>query len=129
MGLVRRAVMALVARGRVPAVRITEMLGRLPYDPGVRRDFRKLMRGLRTGVTRAVARELNRFPGRVLVVWSGKDPLFPFDHGRRLAACFARGSVVVAERPRAFVSLDEPDWLAERIVGFVAGGEESHDAP
>lgn len=87
------------------------------------------MRGLRPGVTRAVAGELNRFPGRVLVVWSRKDPLFPSDHGRRLAACFARGSVAVAERSRAFVSLGEPDWLTEWIVEFVAGGEESYGTP
>lgn len=38
-GFVRRAVMVLVARGGVPAERITEMLGRLPYDTGVRQGL------------------------------------------------------------------------------------------
>lgn len=129
LGLVQRAVMTLVARSTVPVEHITALLGELPRNPGVQRDFVKLLQGLRPGVTRAVAGELHRFEGRVLIVWSRKDPLFPFAHARRLAACFAHGSVVIAEHSRAFVSLDEPDWLVERLVEFLDDGEPTHGPP
>lgn len=129
LGVAKRALMKLVARGKVPTDHIDAMLGALPSDRGVRRDLVKLLDGLRPAVTEAVAEELHRFEGPVLVVWSRKDPLFPFGHGERLAGCFPRGSVAVAERSRAFVSLDEPDWLTERLIEFIDGGEPAPDAP
>ncbi|WP_215451861.1 alpha/beta fold hydrolase [Streptomyces sp. ATCC 21386] len=122
LGLVKRLMMMLVARSRVAPATIGELIGALPHDRAVQRDFTKLLRGLRPEVTRAVAGELHRFRGRVLVVWSRKDPLFPFEHAQRLAACFPRSSVVIAEHSRAFVSLDEPDWLVERITEFIDDG-------
>jgi pimeloyl-ACP methyl ester carboxylesterase len=127
LDLVKRAMMLLVSRSSVPTPAITELIGALPGDRGVQRDFAKLLRGLRPSVTRAVAKELHRFRGRVLVVWSRKDPLFPFDHAQKLAACFPHSSVVIAEHSRAFVSLDEPDWLVERITEFI-DDEPSGDA-
>ncbi|MFD7865671.1 alpha/beta fold hydrolase [Streptomyces sp. NPDC059783] len=126
LGPVQRAVMALVARSRVPVDRIDAMVGELPRDRGVQRDFVKLVRGLRPAVTRAVAGELGRFERPVLIVWSRKDPLFPFGHAERLAACFPDSSVVVAERSRAFVSLDEPDWLVERLAEFIGPVAPAH---
>ncbi|WP_330241738.1 alpha/beta fold hydrolase [Streptomyces sp. NBC_00525] len=128
LGLAKRALMTLVARSKVPTDRIDEMLGALPSDRGVQRDFVKLLAGLRPAVTKAVAQELHRFKGPVLVVWSRKDPLFPFGHAERLAGCFSRSSVAVAEKSRAFVSLDEPEWLTERLIEFIDGGGPSHDA-
>lgn len=119
LGLFKRAMMMLVSRSGVATETIAELIGALPHDQGVQRDFTKLLRGLRPEVTRAVAGELHRFRGRVLVVWSRKDPLFPFDHAQRLAECFPHSSVAIAEHSRAFVSLDEPDWLVERITEFL----------
>ncbi|MFI6729045.1 alpha/beta hydrolase [Streptomyces sp. R-74717] len=128
LGFVKRAMMMLVSRSKVASGTVAELLGALPYDRGVQRDFTKLLRGLRPEVTSAVAEELHRFKGRVLVVWSRKDPLFPFDHAQRLAACFPHSSVAIAEHSRAFVSLDEPAWLAERITEFIDDGGPSDDA-
>ncbi|MGW1186230.1 alpha/beta fold hydrolase [Streptomyces drozdowiczii] len=128
LGLAKRALMTLVARSKVPTDRIDEMLGALPSDRGVQRDFVKLLAGLRPAVTEAVAPELHRFKGPVLVVWSRKDPLLPFGHAERLAGCFSRSAVAVAEKSRAFVSLDEPEWLTERLIEFIDGGGPSHDA-
>lgn len=128
LGLAKRALMALVARSKVPADRVDEMLGELPGSRGVQRDFVKLLDGLRPTVTKAVAEELHRFKGPVLIVWSRKDPLFPFGHAEKLADCFSRSSVAIAEKSRAFVSLDEPDWLTEQLTEFIDGGRPSHDA-
>lgn len=127
LGLVKRAMVTLVARSRVAPATIAELLGALPDNRGVQRDFAKLLRGLRPAVTSAVAGELHRFRGPVLVVWSRKDPLFPFDHAQRLAGCFPHSSVVIAEHSRALVSIDEPDWLVERITEFLDEDEPSDD--
>jgi pimeloyl-ACP methyl ester carboxylesterase len=89
----------------------------------VRRDLTKLLRTLRPEVTRAVAGELHQFKQPVLIAWSKRDPLFPLDHAERLAACFPRASVVLAEHSRAFISIDEPEWLTDRILDFVAVDE------
>jgi pimeloyl-ACP methyl ester carboxylesterase len=59
----------------------------------------------------------------VLIAWSKRDPLFPLDHAERLAACFPRASVALVERSRAFISIDQPEWLTERILEFIAGEE------
>lgn len=128
VGLVKRAFMMLVSRSKIPVESITEMLGELPGDSGIQRDFVELLNGLRPDVTRAVAEELHRFKGRVLIVWSRQDPLFPFDHARKLAACFSHGSVTIAEHSRAFVSLDGPDWLVERLLESIDDGKPSQDA-
>lgn len=124
LGVVKRTMMLLVSRRRSEPAVLDELLGALPTDRGVQRDLTKLVRNLRPEVTRAVAEELHRFPGPVLVVWSRRDPLFPFEHAQRLASCFSDSSVVIAENSRAFVSIDEPEWLADRIVEFV-GSEDN----
>lgn len=118
--MVMPIMMSLVSRRKSDAAFLDELIGDLRTDPGVRRDLRKLLRNLRPEVTRAVASELYQFKQPVLIAWSKRDPLFPLNHAERLAACFPRASVVLAERSRAFISIDEPEWLAEHILNFVA---------
>lgn len=127
LGVVARAVMLLVSRRRSDPAFLDELLGELRSDPGVQRDFVKLLRGLRPEITRAVAQQLHRFERPVLVVWSRHDPLFPFHHGQRLASLFPDASVAVAENSRAFVSIDEPEWLADRIAEFAGAVTEDKD--
>jgi pimeloyl-ACP methyl ester carboxylesterase len=122
--MVMRIMMSLVSRRRSDDAFLDELAGDLRTDRGVRRDLRKLLRNLRPEVTGAVADELLQFKRPVLIAWSKRDPLFPLDHAERLAACFGRASVVLAERSRAFISVDEPEWLAERILDFVAVDED-----
>jgi pimeloyl-ACP methyl ester carboxylesterase len=119
-GLVVRIMMALVSRRRSDPAFLAELMGNLRTDSGVQRDLTKLLRNLRSEVTSAVAEELHRFKHPVLIAWAKHDPLFPLDHAERLAACFPQASVVLAERSRAFISIDEPEWLSERILEFVA---------
>ncbi|MEU6084916.1 alpha/beta hydrolase [Streptomyces sp. NPDC047108] len=116
---VQRLLMKFVARSRVPDQELSGLLGALPYDRGVQRDLGGLLRNLRPQVTQDIAAELHTFPGPVLIAWSRKDPLFPLDHAYRLAERLPGASVVIAEKSRAFVSLDEPEWLAERLLEFL----------
>lgn len=114
-----RIMMALVSRRRSSSAFLDELAGDLRTNPGVQRDLRKLLRNLRPEVTSAVAGELHRFKQPVLIAWARHDPLFPLNHAERLAGCFPQASVVLAERSRAFISIDEPQWLSERILEFV----------
>ncbi|MQS09007.1 alpha/beta fold hydrolase [Streptomyces sp. IF17] len=121
----RRLLMKFVARNPVPHRQLAELLGALPHDRGVQRDLTGLLRTLRPEVTRKVVPRLGDYRGPVLIAWSRKDPLFPLAHAHRLAECFPNASVVIAERSRAFVSLDEPEWLATRLIEFM----ETEPAP
>jgi pimeloyl-ACP methyl ester carboxylesterase len=118
-GFVVRIMMALVSKHRSDPAFLTRLIGGLRTDPGVRRDLTKLLRQLRSEVTDAVAKELHRFAGPVLIAWTTRDPLFPHDHAERLAGCFGQASVVLAEDSRAFISIDQPEWLSVQLLEFL----------
>ena len=121
---VARLALALVSRHRASRAELDRLLGAVRSDRGVQRDLRGLLRHLRPQVTRAVAAELHRFERPVLIAWSRRDPLFPQEHAHRLAARFPDARVVVADRSRALVCLDRPDWLADRVLEFLGAAPD-----
>ena len=54
-------------------------------NPGVRRDFRRMLRAVDTKYTFEAADGLTNFDKPALVLWAENDKIFPRDHGRRLA--------------------------------------------
>jgi pimeloyl-ACP methyl ester carboxylesterase len=88
-------------------------------DAGVRRDTRKLLAGVDHGLLLDNAARLAEFDRPVLLAWAVRDPFFPIEDARRLAAIFP--DVRLAEIPdaRAFVSWDQPDRLAELLREFL----------
>jgi pimeloyl-ACP methyl ester carboxylesterase len=60
------------------------------------------------------------FDRPVLLAWAREDPFFPVAHAHRLAAIFPDARVVEIDDARAFVSLDQPERLAQLIGEFVA---------
>ena len=85
-------------------------------DPGVRRDLRKVARGISPQYTLAAAERLRSFGGPVLIVWGRRDRFFPFADAERLAGLFADARVEPIDEARAFVQWDAPQRLAELIV-------------
>jgi pimeloyl-ACP methyl ester carboxylesterase len=133
MGLVPGAVKGLELAGRLRSVRrgalalapltveaipdemLKEWLSPL-RDPGVRRDLRKVARGVAPEHTLAAAERLRSFDGSALIVWGRRDGFFPFADAERLAGLFADARVESIEDARAFVQLDAPERLAELIL-------------
>jgi pimeloyl-ACP methyl ester carboxylesterase len=90
--------------------------------PGVRRDLARLLRAVDTRYTFEAAEALRSFDKPALVVWASEDKLFPRSHGERLASLLPQSRFELMPDSRTFVPMEQPERLAERIVGFLAAG-------
>ena len=88
----------------------------------MRRDARKLFAGVDRGVLLDNAARLAEFDRPVLLAWAPRDPFFPIEDARRLAATFPDARIAEIPDARAFVSWDQPDRLAELLHEFVEEG-------
>jgi pimeloyl-ACP methyl ester carboxylesterase len=88
-------------------------------DGAIRRDARKVLRSTSPRLTLAAAERFRTFGRPVLVAWAREDKLFPVSYGRRLAAAFPRGRLVLIGDSFTFVPEDQPDRLADLIRSFV----------
>lgn len=88
-------------------------------DPDVRRDTRKLILGIDPAQTVQAAKELERFNAPALFAWAPEDRWFKIDLAERLAASMPDARVVRIPDAKTFVSLDQPERLAEAITTFV----------
>ena len=98
-----------------------------PYltDPGVRRDVAAFARGWRTGELTASARWLEAFARPVLLAWAPRDPFFRYDLAQRLLDTFPDATLVEFRGARTFVSLDQPDRLADELSKWAGVGPAS----
>jgi pimeloyl-ACP methyl ester carboxylesterase len=88
-------------------------------SPGVRRDSKKLLKGLDPEYTLAAARELSDFDRPVLIAWARERDLFPWEHAQRLAATFPNARLEEVPDSWTFVPEDQPQRLSELIAAFV----------
>jgi pimeloyl-ACP methyl ester carboxylesterase len=89
---------------------------------GVRRDLRKVLRGISTRHTLDAAAKLPSFDRPALVAWSADDRFFPVDHGRRLADLLPRGRFEEIRDSYTFSPEDQPERLAQLLREFAASG-------
>jgi pimeloyl-ACP methyl ester carboxylesterase len=87
--------------------------------PGVRRDFRRMLRAVDTKYTFEAADRLTTFDKPALVLWAGNDKIFPRAHGRRLAELLPRGEFALVPDSRTFIPEEQPDLLATAIENFL----------
>lgn len=88
-------------------------------DPGVRRDFRKLLRGISPSYTENATESFPDFGRPVLLAWGPDDPVFPIEHAHRLAELFPNATVEAIEGAHAFVPEDRPERLASVMRSFL----------
>jgi len=91
-------------------------------EAGVRRDVRKVLRGVDKRHTLEAARSFPAFRKPVVIVWGEDDPVFPRRDAERLARDFPNARLERVARSRAFVSEDRPERLAELVAGFSRPG-------
>jgi pimeloyl-ACP methyl ester carboxylesterase len=94
-----------------------------PYfdHAGVRRDLRKVLKGISTRHTIDAAAKLSGFDKPALVAWASEDKVFPPEHGRRLGAILADARVEEIADSYSFVPEDQPERLA-RLIAERFGG-------
>ncbi len=91
-----------------------------PYltDPGVRRDVATFARGWRPDALADSPRWLAKFDRPVLLCWAPGDPFFKYDLAKGLLGTFPHATLVEFRGARTFVSLDQPERLADEIAGW-----------
>ena len=91
-----------------------------PYleDAEVRRDVASFLRRWRASDLADVATRLDRFDRPVLLAWAFQDRFFRISLAHRLRDAFPAARLVEIADARTFVSLDQPERLAEEIAAF-----------
>jgi pimeloyl-ACP methyl ester carboxylesterase len=87
---------------------------------GVRRDLRKLLRGVHPRHTLAAAEKLRDFGRPVLLLWGSEEKLFPIRLARRLAALLPDARLVEVEDTYTFISEDRPDVVVRHVIEFAS---------
>jgi pimeloyl-ACP methyl ester carboxylesterase len=109
-----------------------EWLAAARIDRGVRRDLRKIFRGIRPRYTNEAAELLPGFRKPALIAWADKDRFFPREHGERLAALLPDARLETVAGSRTFIPFDQPGALAALITEFAqvgASAEAGAEAP
>ena len=109
-----------LTRRRLPDELLASWVEPFLTDAGVRRDTRRLLAAVRPAQLLDNAARLSEFGRPVLIAWAPEDRFFPLDHARRLAAIFPDARLVEVPGAYAFVSLDQPERLADLIREFAA---------
>ena len=84
---------------------------------GVRRDTAKLLATMEPADLLAVSTRFGRFTKPVRLAWGTDDPFFPLSFGERLAAAFPNATLTPVRGASTFVSMDQPQQVADVISG------------
>jgi pimeloyl-ACP methyl ester carboxylesterase len=109
-----------LTKHRVPDAVLDGWVQPFLADRGVRRDARRALAALDPALLLDNTARLAEFDKPVLIAWAREDPFFPLDHAHRLAAILPNARVAEIDDARAFVSLDQPDRVAELLHDFVS---------
>jgi pimeloyl-ACP methyl ester carboxylesterase len=109
-----------VVTGRLPRA-ISDSYVTQGYRRDIRRDTKKVLRGISNRDTLAAAEGFPSVQMPVLIAWAGEDKLFPRHLAERLEQAFPNARRVTIEGSRTFIGEDQPERLAEAIATFVRG--------
>lgn len=116
---VRRAAFAPFARTTIPDDLLRAWVEPSLTDGGVRRDARKFTMGMDKRHTLEAAARLADFDRPTLLAWAPEDRVFPLAYAQRLAEAIPDARLVEIADAKTFVSLDQPERLAEMIGAFM----------
>jgi pimeloyl-ACP methyl ester carboxylesterase len=88
----------------------------------IRRDVRKVLRGLDPAYTVDAATKLAKWDRPALIAWSEQDRFFPAEHAERLATLIPGARLEWIEGARTFSAEDAPERLSEAIASFTRQG-------
>jgi pimeloyl-ACP methyl ester carboxylesterase len=118
IGAVRHATYGLLVKHPIPPELADDWLAPSLADAGVLRDARKLTAGAHKRHTLAAAEALRRFERPVRFAWATEDRFFRLADAERLAAMVPDGRIEHVADAKTFVSLDQPQRVAELIASF-----------
>lgn len=107
-----------LSRRPIPADVVDSYVSPARRDAEVRRDLRRFLVGVDSGLTLAAAESFNTFTRPVLLAWGEDDRLFPMSLARRVAERFPDARLVPVPGSATFVPEDQPEVLADLVTGF-----------
>ncbi|MET3961190.1 pimeloyl-ACP methyl ester carboxylesterase [Marmoricola sp. OAE513] len=109
-----------LSANRLPTDLLRSFIAPLIHDKDVRRDALEFFGGTDTRDTLAAAARLPSLDVPALLVWGQDDTLFPVSDAERLQRNLADCTLVLVPGAKTFVSLDQPDAVADAIATWVA---------
>ena len=109
-----------LSKDTIPDELLDSWVGPFVGDKAVRRDARKCGAGMDPKYTLAAAAKLPSLEIPVLLAWGERDSLFTIESAERLQRAIPDATLVRFHEALTFVSLDEPERLAEEISKFCA---------
>jgi len=88
------------------------------HDADIRRDLRRVLRGVNREHTLAAAASFGSFDRPALLAWAEQDRLFPMSLARRLVGLLPDAHLVTVADSGTFIPEDQPAALAGLIVEF-----------
>lgn len=107
---------------RQPTELLRSFLAPLIHDKAVRRDAMKFFGSADPRETLAAAAKLPDLPIPALLIWGTEDTLFPMSDAHRLKAALHDVTLVEVPDAKTFVSLDQPEAVADAITAFITAG-------
>jgi pimeloyl-ACP methyl ester carboxylesterase len=108
-----------LTKSRIPEDMLDDWLNPALEEPRIREDTRKFILGIDPSQTVQAAKDLEGFDRPTLFAWAPEDRWFKVEHADRLAASMPNARVERIPDAKTFVSIDQPDRLAEAIRAFV----------
>jgi pimeloyl-ACP methyl ester carboxylesterase len=113
----------VLTKRKLPSELLEEWVRPSIAGSDIRRDAGKFLRESSPQQTVEAARKLEEFRSPTLFAWAPEDRHFPVAHADKLSAAMPDARVVRIPDSKTFVSLDQPERLAEEIAAFVRDRE------
>jgi pimeloyl-ACP methyl ester carboxylesterase len=120
IGAIARAAFKPFAKTPIPDQLIASWMEPAMHDRGVRHDLKKVTAGMNKRYTLEAAAKLRSSELPILLTWAPGDKFFPISYAERLASEAGNARIVEIPDSSTFVSLDQPQRLADEIAGFVS---------
>jgi pimeloyl-ACP methyl ester carboxylesterase len=119
---VARAAFRPFTKRPIPPELIASWMAASAADAEIRRDLKKLTVTMHRRYTMEAAERLRGSELPILFPWAPGDKLFPISAAERLAGSVQNAKIVPIEGASTFVSLDQPQRVAEEIAQFAGTG-------
>ncbi len=116
---VQRTFFGALAHQHLNLAELDATFSPLLHLPGVRRDMTLFLKAVSRRDTLEAAQTFSSFHHPVLLLWGKDDPFFSAHLATRLQQAFPDATLEFLSSSRAFVPLDQPEILAQRITEFV----------
>jgi pimeloyl-ACP methyl ester carboxylesterase len=105
-----------VCRTKLSKPQKAALFGDFATNATSRRQAVTVTASLDPALTLRAASAIKEFDRPVTIAWAEGDPLFPLDHGRRLAHDFPNARLIEIRESLAYVMVDAPGPLADAIL-------------